>query len=347
MQRVRYSGHLYARHGWPYTILHREVHIVDDLKAKMLIELIILKPEGVVVHLPKEVAVVGSCNNILLPLTVTTRDIHRTNRTVVTTKHTVIPPRSHGTVPIASKGLPKDRDLLFEPDCNHADAAVFAHIVDHTISERNNSDRSIIIPRKMKMGHIVEYEADGYYLTNAGDMDVAAKGTIGTTPQAHMRELLAMTAISEPTEHKLLSGITIFGNDTKTVQQIANVVCDYLQLWTDTGNVVDVPEDEWMDIPLVENWESKYKPGQARVYPLGQQDGDLVNKAFDRLHHQGRLEWTRTATPFSYPCFVVWRTMPDKSRKGRVVVHIRALSKISMPDAYPVPSQAVEHYSQF
>ena len=27
-----------------------------------------------------------------------------------------------------------------------------------------------------------------------------------------------------------------------------------------------------MEIPLVDNWESLYKPGQARVYPLGQND---------------------------------------------------------------------------
>lgn len=95
-----------------------------------------------------------------------------------------------------------------------------------------------------------------------------------------------------------------------------------------------------MDIPLLDDWQEKYKPGQARVYSLGANDRVIVDKAFDKLHTQNCMEWTSTATPFSFPCFVVWRTLPDNTHKGRVVVDIRALNKISMPDAYPVPSQA-------
>ena len=95
-----------------------------------------------------------------------------------------------------------------------------------------------------------------------------------------------------------------------------------------------------MDIPLLDNWKEQYKPGQARVYPLGANDRAQVDKAFDKLHEQDHMEWTNTSTPVSFPCFIVWRTLPDDTQKGRVVVDIRALNKISMPDAYPVPSQA-------
>ena len=35
-------------------------------------------------------------------------------------------------------------------------------------------------------------------------------------------------------------------------------------LWKDTGNVTNVPESEWMDIPLVDNWKEVYKAGQAK-----------------------------------------------------------------------------------
>lgn len=51
------------------------------------------------------------------------------------------------------------------------------------------------------------------------------------------------------------------------------------------------------------------------------------------------MEWNTESTPFMYPCFVVWRNLPDGTRKGRVVVDIRALNSITVPDAYPVPSQ--------
>ena len=49
--------------------------------------------------------------------------------------------------------------------------------------------------------------------------------------------------------------------------------------------------------------------------------------------------WTKSGTPFTYPCFVVWRTV-NGEQKGHVVVDIRALNKITSPDTYPVPSQA-------
>ena len=94
-----------------------------------------------------------------------------------------------------------------------------------------------------------------------------------------------------------------------------------------------------MDIPLLDNWRELYKPSQARVYPLGKADKQVIDEQFDKLHTQDRMEWTTAATPFSFPCFVVWKET-STGRKGRVVVDIRALNKITMPDVYPVPSQA-------
>lgn len=53
------------------------------------------------------------------------------------------------------------------------------------------------------------------------------------------------------------------------------------------------------------------------------------------------MEWTATATPFSFPCFVVWKPASEGNpAKGRVVIDIRALNRITIPDAYPVPLQS-------
>ena len=93
-----------------------------------------------------------------------------------------------------------------------------------------------------------------------------------------------------------------------------------------------------MEVPLVENWREIYKPGQARVYSLGQNDKECIDREFDKLHSQGRMEWTETSIPFSFLCFVVWKTTPEGEKKGRVVVDIRALNRITMPDTYLVLS---------
>lgn len=78
----------------------------------------------------------------------------------------------------------------------------------------------------------------------------------------------------------------------------------YPEIWIDNGGTVDVPESEHLSIPLIPNWESKRK-FYVKVYPLSPKGRALVDKEFDRLHQQGRMEWTKRATPFASPVFVV------------------------------------------
>ena len=63
-------------------------------------------------------------------------------------------------------------------------------------------------------------------------------------------------------------------------------------------------------------------------------------RSLTNYKEQGKLEWSNEPTPFSYPCFIIWRTIPDGSRKGQVVVDIRSLNQITVPDVYPMPLQS-------
>lgn len=58
------------------------------------------------------------------------------------------------------------------------------------------------------------------------------------------------------------------------------------------------------------------------------------------------MSWVNKPTPFGFPIFVVWRTVPAGSgderrmiRKGRIVVDIRGLNKVTTTNAYPLPLQ--------
>jgi len=73
---------------------------------------------------------------------------------------------------------------------------------------------------------------------------------------------------------------------------------------------------------------------KARIYPLGLRDREVVDKTFDELQRQDRIAWTERETPFSYPVFVVWKTLENGERKGRVVVDIRGLNAVTIPDAH-------------
>ena len=51
------------------------------------------------------------------------------------------------------------------------------------------------------------------------------------------------------------------------------------------------------------------------------------------------MTWASQPTPFSYPCFVIWREV-NGVKKGRVVVDIRGLNKMTLNDSYPLPLQS-------
>ena len=308
-------------------VIHREIHIVDDLKANILIGTDILVPERIDVLLSQRKAIIGSCENVELDINVTTLP-NQTNRLLMLNSQTTIPAYGSTIVQIRPlHGLPTDRDLLFEPDCRLADA--YTSIVDHQLSSielRNSSDKAVVIPRHTRLGRIVEYEADGCFLANPDLLRAGSKPT--NWIKSSFRTLLAATAAyhissgptSEP-EQRLQNGVTVYGDTPTTVTALTEVTNRYPRLWEDNGNIANVPEDKWMEIPLLDNWKELYKPGQAKVYPLGTKDRKVVDEAFNKLHEQGRMVWTTQSTPFTYPCFVVWKTTPN-GRKGRVVVDI-------------------------
>jgi len=51
------------------------------------------------------------------------------------------------------------------------------------------------------------------------------------------------------------------------------------------------------------------------------------------------MQWSKGLTPFGFLVFVAWRNI-DGKRKGRVVVDIRGLNKVTVPDSYPMPLQS-------
>lgn len=133
-------------------------------------------------------------------------------------------------------------------------------------------------------------------------------------------------------EHRLASGITVYGKLT-VAQQLASVTEKYQDIFTDQGATVDIPEEEWMPIPL----KPGAKPSPSKVYNLSIADRAKLNKTFDKLYKQGKIEFSKQPTEFAYPVFIVWRTLPDGTKKGRVVVDIRSLNAIIESDSYPLP----------
>ena len=364
----------------------REVHIVDNLKAKMLIGMDIMVPEKIDIITSTSSAFIGSCQ-VKMPLEMLARGNGRSVLQPVHAKQSlIIPPRSELHIPVHHASLP-DRDFFFEPDSSPL--SLYAHLVDASMTAvitKNDTDYAVQVPRNMKLGTIQEADFDNCYYITEGKADVAELATRHPKKEhqaswikrifkkvvaASAVALLAATTTSPsfsssssnvpststdvstisshheiptsapeicvvptPADSVMPNGVTVYqGNPA--IQEVVN---EYPKLWEE-GGFADIPREEWMRIPLKADWEDN-TPKTARVYPLGRDAREVVNKTFDKLHAQGRLSWTSESTPFSYPVFVVWKTMPDGTRKGRAVIDIRGLNAITQADLYPLPLQA-------
>ncbi|KAG5810041.1 hypothetical protein H9Q74_014111 [Fusarium xylarioides] len=130
-------------------------------------------------------------------------------------------------------------------------------------------------------------------------------------------------------------GIHIYDNGSGFAKQAQDLCTKYATLWIDSG-LIHVPEDELMMVPLVDNWHEQRVA--QRPYACGLKDRNLIDQIFDKLHDQKRMEWVTKPTPFAAPVFVVWRIVDGKP-KGRAVVDLRALNKVTISDSYPLPRQ--------
>ncbi len=148
--------------------LQREAHVVDNLKAKLLLEVDILTPEGMRLDFQERRLIIHSCKSLNTPLSITARDNVRLRRSVRTKKRQLVAPHSVTHISIKLKDIPEDRDFDFEPQY----PGTYAHIIDAEslfVLVRNDGDRTLVIPRHQFLGTVTECQEEGYYLADPED----------------------------------------------------------------------------------------------------------------------------------------------------------------------------------
>ena len=330
--------------------IRRELHIIDNLRVNLLIGNDILGAEGFVLDMAQGRAYIPGCG---ATIRITSRPRGQfISRVLHAESHIIVPPRSQRIIPIRSLGLPEDRDFLFEPT-THRKLTFYSHLIDNTttgVLAQNESSLPIQISKRTKLGEVTEIPYDNCFQASMEPEGAKSPPSlpfgikdyprITITPSIklpHFADTTTPISDSTPREVCLENGIRVYGSvaDVKALRALTE---QFPTLWEE-GGFVDLPEDEWMQLPLRSDWESKVS-GRAKVYPIGLKDRECMDKTFDELHALGRLHWTKGPTPFSFPVFVVWRPTKDGGRKGRPVVDIRGLNDLLIPDAYPLPAQA-------
>ncbi len=318
-----------------YASITCELHLVDRLKANMLVGNDVLCTEGFALNLYNSSALIHSCG---VRIGINARQHSKFLRhKALASAPTIIPPHSEALVAFQRIKLPDSRDFLFSSAPQHH-LTLDSHLLDHTSTKilvRNDAGHAIKILLHHRLGCVTELPYESCFATSA-DLEVAS--TPPTSPTIfHDRNGISILPARDM-ETELPKGIKIYG-DREAVDAITRLVNDYPTIWESSG-FVQVPPERWMKVHLKPGWETKVSSIKPRVYPLGIEAKRLVGETFDEMQRLGRLKYTTSHTPFSFSVFVVYKTNAKGERKGRAVVNIRKLNDLVIPDAYPLPLQS-------
>lgn len=174
-----------------YPAIRCEIHLVESLRANILVGNDIMSSEAMVINLGKKTAIIGTCG-VSIDVNATQRGQFLT-RKLLTNQDSVIPPRSKAMISLEKLPLPDDRAFLFYP-VPQANLTLYSHIMDYETSKilvKNASDLPLRIPRRHKLGHLLDMTYDNCFLIDTESAYIAAS----VPPSSHLFSVLG----AEPT----------------------------------------------------------------------------------------------------------------------------------------------------
>jgi len=131
------------------------------------------------------------------------------------------------------------------------------------------------------------------------------------------------------------AGACISNKDPKFAAQMKALV-DRFDIFSSRG-LVPLPDDMKLKVQLVEGWQNQIS--RIRAISLGTRERAVLDQTHDQLHAEGKLEFAQGEVPIACPAFIVKRPNEDGTTKYRVVVDMRPLNRVILPDVYPLPNQ--------
>ena len=330
-EAARFTLHL--DHG---NMLKVNAFVINDLKAGLLLGINTLTPANAIIDLKHRQLRVA--DQAAVPLFVSNdKASSRRKCVVVASKRVKMEPGQMTEIPIRPLPLNPAQDALFIP-CHPTALSQLINLGDESIQACNYTPDVVEIPAGATLGHLDTAWNDAHeidpsnwvYACNFGDaVDAMNEGRV---------RAVAPNENSALSLHNGPFNTSIHGN-AEVVAKFSSLIQKYGSLYNDDGKTARLPEEDWLEIPLVNDWRTAGAKLNHKVYPVGPKDKELIDETHDKLHVQGRMSWTTKPTPFGFPVFVVWRNV-NGQRKGRVVVDIRGLNRITMTDAYPMPLQS-------
>lgn len=354
--------------------------LVPDMQGVLLIGNEVMTREGIVIDPENGIGIVRSCESLVFPISCHSKPGRQPVVPVYTKTNTTVPPHSKMCMRVKHSGNQSKLKTVDKSESGHLmfdpkpldNLILYAHLVDNDfefVEVANETSNPVCIARHTHIGTVGKPDYMTAFRANADIADFARTDSEPVADQLYRsvsdaigsndyhrcvaRDLVdAYTmsiddSLSNTTEmtRVLSNGVTIYNEPDTLATTLEKVIMQY-DVWAneDGSNVgvANIPESEWMEIPMRDGWERRLP--KPKVYRLGPRDRELLDKTFEPLHKQGKMEYTHGHTPAGWPVFVVWKDVVDPvtkkhERKGRVVIDLRGANKEAIPDVYPVPRQ--------
>ena len=157
--------------------IHREFHIVDELRCKILVEMNTMTLEQMMLDFQNKMFYAPLCDKLIAFIKIALKSNARICRVMMTKKNTILSLKSTTKVSIymREKKLSDDKDYLFE--LNKSDLVAhlsdfddfYTHVVDCNMIYVNvKNDLSIVkrISRRARLELLIEYEKEKCYQIN-------------------------------------------------------------------------------------------------------------------------------------------------------------------------------------
>lgn len=337
--------------------IRREFHIVENLGPLMLIGMDVIGPEGIDFSVVRKELIFTRHKNVTASIVVDPPEPFNRQRKVQSLKRMIVPAHTITTMPVKLRSkqcLDDNKSYIFTPAYNGATEAllnkggIYNHLVDSNFSfvnVKNDSDTDMIIPRHTFVGYIESFHELECYQIDLESHDLVAYMDDETCIRNNTEDVDQQPATSSLTridknQYRTDLGITVYAETEQHLKYLHDLLQDFRQLFQEKPGLAQT--DQLLRIPLIDGWEQCKIP--TKVYPLSVKDKDIVDELFDDLHKKKKMKWSDRLSPFGFPVFVTWRNVYDSKigqiiRKPRVVVDIRGLNKLAIPDSYPLPRQ--------
>ena len=326
-------------------IIIREVHLIKDFKAHLLIENDVLKSKMIDISNSTNSIYIESCN---ITISINTKSRFKAQtKSVHALKVSIISVRLKCLIAIHSITFLSNKDFLFE-SFKTSNFVIYAHLLNlytSFIFVRNDHDQNMKILRNLRLSTTTELKYFNAYSVNFENVFDLILRHLKSTHKSLWFEKVVSTfstiasnnKIDSANDFVLFNEIVIHNSSQEVVKALTDLIDEYSNLWIDQ-EFADLSMKNWMRISLRSDWENKIKD-KIKIYSMKTKNRQILNDTFDKLHKQNKLSWTTKSTLFFFSCFVVWRKSFEQ-KKNRVIVDIRKLNVVVQSDAYSVSLQS-------